>query len=98
MKEKGKKSKNKEKEGEPVGEVVVVSGAASTSNGKKNMVMLVIKKELFMDHDEDTSMLLLAHCFNTNLSFISPLILLCFRIMKIFSQRTCSRVAPTSGY
>ncbi|XP_047251293.1 uncharacterized protein LOC124886550 [Capsicum annuum] len=76
LKEKGKKYENKEKKGEPVGGVVGVSGAASISNGKETMVMLVRKKKLFVDHDEDTPMLLLAHCFNTNLtnSSISPLI------------------------
>ena len=66
LKEKGKKPKNGEKEGKNMGAAVGIFGSASTSNGQENMVMLARKKELFLDYDVDTPMLLLAHCFNTN--------------------------------
>ena len=33
--------------------------------------MMARRKELFVDHDEDTPMLLLAHCFNTNATNMS---------------------------
>ena len=77
-----------------------ISRAASTSRGKENMVILVRKKELFVDHDEETPMLLLAYCFNTNPtnSSISPLISYVMQDYEdVFSKELPQGLPPLQG-
>ncbi|XP_047249952.1 uncharacterized protein LOC124885744 [Capsicum annuum] len=68
LKEKGKKAK---KEGKPKSGKREETKRVSTSKGKNIMVIFARKREFFLEHDDNTRMLLLANIFNTNLSNIS---------------------------
>ena len=93
LSEKGKKAKSNGKKGEIKIEGVGKTKGLLISKGKESVVMMARRKELFVDHEKDIPMLLLAHCLTLMpLIFLFLLLFLMFcRIMRMSSQRNCQK-------
>ena len=100
LKEKGKKVESEGKREKLKSEEVGETEGLLISKGQGSVVMMARRKELFVDHDKDTPMLLLAHCFNTNPtnSSISPLIYLVLQYYEdVFSKELPQGLPPLWG-